>query len=164
MLTQARLHELFDYEPETGNLIRKIARSARACIGDVAGTLRPDGYRHIGIAGKLYQAHQLVWFWHHGEWPRKDLDHINRVRDDNRIENLRDVPRSVNIANQDRPSETGLKGVRKLASDRWMARIGVNGKTKYIGSFKSPQDAHAAFKEAHVAIYGVNSQYYKEAA
>jgi hypothetical protein len=87
MITQAQLQALFDYDPATGNLIRKTRTANSVRIGDVAGSKNVDGYIQISIDSKPYMAHRLVWLWHGKELPQF-IDHINRNKADNRIENL----------------------------------------------------------------------------
>ena len=58
------------------------------------------GYRKITIDGKVYSAARLAWFYKTGRWPDPEIDHINRIRDDNRWENLREATRADNLANR----------------------------------------------------------------
>lgn len=162
MVTQAQLHELFDYDADTGHLIRKVARQS-VKVGDIAGTITNRGYRHISINGRNYQAHRLVWFYHHGEWPNRQIDHIDRDKLNNRIENLRDVSCSINQLNKTKSNSTGYAGVARHRG-RFKAHIGISGKLAHLGIFDTPEAAHEAFKAAHIGLYGTNSQYYEVAA
>lgn len=162
MVTQERLKELFDYNPETGNLVWKVRRQ-RIKVGGVAGRVDNQGYRRIRLDGRNYQAHRLVWLWHHGEWPKYEIDHINRVRDDNRIENLRDVSGSINRLNSDRPNKTGLAGVVKNGSG-FQAKLNIFGETAYLGTFATPEEAHHVFKRVHFDLHREHSQYAPEFA
>ncbi len=113
--TQERLRFLFDCSP-SGELIRKNLPSpmSRAKIGEiVAGGVCTDGYKQIHVDGIYYLAHHLVWVWHHGFWPENQLDHCDRDRLNNKIENLREVSRSCNTRNANTPRNniTGVKGV-----------------------------------------------------
>lgn len=92
-LSIERLRALIDYNRDTGHLYWK-------ANGQRAGAIQDKGYRTLEIDGKAYYAHRVAWFHHYGKWPEQDLDHINRERDDNRIENLRDVSRSENNRNR----------------------------------------------------------------
>ena len=88
----------------------------------------------------------------YGTWPENQIDHINGVRHDNRIDNLRDVLQSTNAQNQRKPSATnkcGFLGVNfHKCSNRWIAQIHVQGKKKHLGLFDTPKEAHEAYVTA----------------
>ena len=152
--TFEQIHAAFDYVPETGQLRRK-------SNGRIAGTIQTDGYRQVSIRGRLLLAHRVIWFMHHGKWPVHMIDHINGERDDNRIENLRDVPQVVNIAARGIRNCSGFKGV--YPEGRWFhARIRIDDETKPLGKFARAEDAHQAFKIAHVMHYGPYSEFFDE--
>lgn len=158
ILSAARLRELLHYDQETGVFTRKVRTSARIRVGDVTGTPRPDGYLTIRVESKSYLAHRLAWLYVHGNFPLFQIDHINHVRSDNRITNLRDVTPSQNQHNQQRAHATnkscGLLGVTLVKSEnRWIARIYVNDKPQHIGSFKTPEAAHAAYLKRKSEIH-----------
>lgn len=77
------------------------------------GTYDKDGYLIMKVKGKNYKAHRLVYLFHYGRMPKENIDHINRVRDDNRIENLRECSQLENVRNtfRKRNSVTGVIGV-----------------------------------------------------
>lgn len=138
MLTQARLKELFDYSPETGVFTRKSAVS-QCKAGDSAGSLDPIGYLRISVDGNPFWAHRLAWLYVTGSFPLGLIDHINRVKTDNRILNLRDVTQRENVANSglSRKNTSGHKGVSwHKALGRWMVKAKKDGKNHYIGSSK----------------------------
>lgn len=154
-LTAELARSLLDYDPSTGVLTWKMFRSPRARKGDRAGCVNPStGYRHIGVDGQVYAEHRFVWFYVYGAWPSDVVDHINGVITDNRIENLRDVTRHVNLQNQRKAhasNKTGFLGVRHIPKYRlrpWQARINIDGKKRYLGTFATPEEAHAAYLEA----------------
>jgi hypothetical protein len=96
-----------------------------------------------------------AWLYVHGEWPKHTIDHINGIRSDNRIENLRDVPTRTNLENtrsQSRKNETGFMGVSRnktsVRADSWVAAITVNRKTIHLGVYETPEQAHAAYIQA----------------
>jgi len=122
------------------------ARRAGKHAGRIAGT----GYRQIGIGRRIYYAHRLVWFWHHGTWPTGEIDHANQNRLDNRLENLRDATYSNNQANVRvrRTSTSGFRGVSRTKK-KWRASICVRGIKAWLGSFRTPEEASAAYNEAH---------------
>lgn len=88
MITHERLLELLHYDPETGVFTRKSARGGGKA-GDAAGVLLSNGYIQIMIDYQKYGAHQLAWFYVHGEWPNRDVDHKDTVKNNNSIANLR---------------------------------------------------------------------------
>jgi hypothetical protein len=149
-LTAEQLRELLSYDRETG-IFRWNVANKRVRIGSDAGHLHPSGYRRIGIYRRVYSAHRLAWLYVHGAFPLGDIDHINGARDDNRIANLRDVPHAVNMQNlRTAPRtniESGLLGV-STSLGRWKAQIRLNGSRMYLGTFSTPEEAHAAYLEA----------------
>ena len=140
-LTYSYVRELFDYRPD-GFLIWKVRKGNKAIAGCVAGTFNQNVYSDVMIDGKFYKSHRLIWLWHHGYMPEGCLDHINRVKSDNRIENLREASRSCNVRNTGNraTNKSGVKGVYRHRN-RWRAHITVNGKTYHIGT-------HYLFEEA----------------
>jgi hypothetical protein len=152
-VTGERLRELLHYAPETGAFTWRARSRNGVQVGAVAGCGHGEGYWFIGIDGRRYFAHRLAWLYVHGAWPTADIDHINGVRNDNRIVNLRDVTRSVNLQNQRRApnhnKSSGLLGAsfnaRKL---KWKSTIGVGGKPRHLGFFATAQEAHAAYVAA----------------
>ncbi|MPW57165.1 HNH endonuclease [Moraxella catarrhalis] len=108
-----------------------------------AGTKNSAGYRVISLFGKRYLEHRLAWFYVHGEMPKHEIDHINQIRDDNRISNLRQVTRSENQRNKTRKDsrvdEIGIWWCRRRK--RYIAEITLNGKKVYQKSFKDIDEA-----------------------
>lgn len=108
-----------------------------------AGTKNSAGYRVISLFGKRYLEHRLAWFYVHGEIPEHEIDHINQIRDDNRISNLRQVTRSENQRNKTRKDsrvdEVGIWWCRRRK--RYIAEITLNGKKVYQKSFKDIDEA-----------------------
>ena len=102
--TQDRLHELFDYE--NGQLIRRV-RAGNRMPGTVVGSITQGGYLKVELEGSCYRVHRLIWKWHHGTDPNDLIDHINRDRTDNRIENLREATSSENNQNNQRAADLG---------------------------------------------------------
>jgi hypothetical protein len=96
-LTQERIRDLFDYDSETGHLIRKYTMGGQK--PGIADSMRNDGYYRVSIFGKRYLSHRIVWLWNKGYFPKKEIDHINHDRADNRIENLREVSTKENAQN-----------------------------------------------------------------
>ncbi len=150
MITQTRLMELFTYNPDTGNFIRNTSIGPYKS-GSIAGSLKRDGYVRI-VADKInYAAHRLAWLYMYGYIPEKDIDHINRIRNDNRITNLRPVTRSENSRNQNmRPTNTsGFAGVTfQKSCNKWQAQIQYLGEKVYLGVYNTAEEAHEAYLEA----------------
>lgn len=123
---------------------------------DRAGSRSTDGYIDIKIDGRTYRAHRLAWLYTYGRWPTGQIDHRNGVRDDNRINNLRDVSRDVNAQNQrqaHRGKSTNLPiGVYppdpRWGSSGYTAQIGVGGKKIKLGTFTTVGEAYAAYVSA----------------
>lgn len=154
-LTVSRLKELLSYDPESG-LFQwvhppKNHPGLKAYIAGGIGT----GYVMIKIDGRKYKAHRLAWLYVHGAWPDGDLDHANGCPLDNRIANLRVATNPQNQANRrlQRGKDTP-KGVRRLPSGRFQARISVNKRLHHLGSFDTAEAAQAAYVAAATTHYG----------
>lgn len=152
-LAAADVLSILSYSPETGEL--RWLSTGKGRKRAEAGCLRRDGYRLIRINKRLYLAHRLAWLVTYGVWPSEDIDHINGVRSDNRIANLRDVPRRVNLENQRSPrsdNKSGALGVTKWGG-RFLARIQVRGSSVHLGSFGTVEDASAAYLSAKKRLH-----------
>lgn len=149
-IVHSRVRELFRYHPGTGHLLWKVTRRARARLvhpGDVAGYIsKSDGYRYVGFDRQEILAHRLIWFYMTGEWPRCQIDHIDRNRDNNRWFNLREATNGLNTFNSFRKdNKSGARGVSwSKSSNRWRVRVMVDGKDILIGKFKELNDAIVA--------------------
>lgn len=100
VVTQEQLKELLEYQPESGEFVWLAAKSRRVKVGAKAGSLRRvNGYTTIRIDGQRYRSHRLVWLYSYGVFPEKDIDHVNGNRNNNCLENLREVSRSENSRN-----------------------------------------------------------------
>lgn len=155
-VTQTRLHELVHYDPSTGIFRWKKSRGGKARADSIAGTAHERGYTSITIDCKPYLAHRLAWLYVHGHLP-KEVDHKNRDRSDNRIENLREATRSQNNANAraSTRSATKLRGVHfHSGAGRYRAQVTKNRKTKSLGYFDTPEEAHAAYIAAAKVVHG----------
>jgi hypothetical protein len=147
-----QLKELLDYNPNTGLFTWKISPSNSIKPNQTAGTCNTNGHVQIKIFGQRYFAHRLAWFFVNGKWPNSIIDHINGVRDDNRIDNLRQVTAHENMQNQTKPhsrTQSGYLGVSWIKSrGKWQAGIGANGKYKFLGYFDDPKSAHVEYLKA----------------
>lgn len=136
-ITADEVRRLLDYDPNTGQFRRRITRK-RNKIGSIAGSPDAYGYRQVYVAGKMYKAHRLAWLYTHGVWPAGEIDHINRVRDDNRICNLRLATPAQNRQNTGSfcNNTSGVKGVvwhKRLK--KWQAQIKIRRQNVYLGMF-----------------------------
>lgn len=148
-----RLRELFQYDPQTG-LIRRRISVCGIDAGSVAGSRDSLGYLRISVDGKRLQAHRIAFALHYGRWPRYEIDHINGVKGDNRILNLREATTSQNQMNKS-GWRAGLKGAyQHQQSRRWMARIQKNGRVFHLGYFDTEAEAHAAYAKAACDLFG----------
>lgn len=150
-LTAERLRLLLDYDPSTGEFTRRIAAAKASKVGDKAGGVAPTGYSMISVDGGRYLAHRLAWLYVCGIWPVGEIDHVDGVRLNNRIGNLRDVDRRTNTQNLRKgQGKSGLLGSSFCAPlGKWRAQIRVPGVgTRHIGVFGSPEAAHAAYVDA----------------
>jgi hypothetical protein len=157
-LTLERLREALDYDPGTGAFAWRIAkRGINKC--DPAGTVI-KGYVQIGLDQVFYRAHRLAWLYVYGRWPQGDIDHINGVRGDNRIANLREATHSQNMANRgpQKNNKSGFKGVSQhTQTGKWIAFIKAksgNSKVRNLGSFDTPEEAHRAYRAAASELFG----------
>lgn len=158
MLTQARLHELIRYDHQTGQFFWRKIRKGVSSTDQPAGCVGANGYIYISVDNNKLLAHRIAWLYVYGEWPDYHLDHINHNTQDNRIENLRDAPRAINMHNQRKAhvdSLTGFMGVTfEKARNLYVAKITVNRKSVFVGRFKTAQAAHDAFikkkRELHI--------------
>ena len=155
MVTQARLKELLDYNPDTGVFTWRVSRGS-VKSGSVAGSENSEGYLQIRIYGKPYRAHRLAWLYTHGEFPTGQLDHINRVRTDNRISNLRAATNAENTQNRSKRSDntSGVIGVSwHKRIGKWLAHIKLNGRLKHLGYYGTIEEAAAARAAAKAKLH-----------
>lgn len=145
------LHTAVRYDENTGEFRRILINTAGIYKDKPTGKVRTNGYVTVVVFGKAYGAHRLAWFYTHGKWPEHTLDHIDGDKTNNRISNLREATSAENSQNRKRGSKgsaSGLIGVTPAPFDKWMARICIGGKTKYLGHHLTPEDAHAAYLTA----------------
>lgn len=151
----AAIREYLRYDRDTGLFvwIKRPGPHARQRAGDIAGIKRPRGYVQVKFQGRLYLAHRLAWWFVHGEWPSQTIDHRNRSKGDNRIDNLRLATGTENQGNcgpQER-NASGFKGVSfEARRGKWVAYIGKKG----LGRFNTPAEAARAYDAAALQHFG----------
>ena len=159
MITQEQVRDRYIYHAD-GRLTYRERVSSRAMKGGKVGTTNNCGYVMTSINGKFYQVHRLIFLYHHGYLP-KELDHINGVKIDNRISNLRGVSHQENGKNQkNRCNNTsGHMGIywHKKAK-KWRAGINVDGKKIHLGYFKDIDDVVVVRKQAEIK-YGYHKNH-----
>jgi len=169
--TPEMLRKLLSYDPETGKLFwlarpvdmfndgnhsaahRAANWNARRAGSEAFTAPHIAGYRQGTVLNNVTLAHRVIWAIVHDEWPTNDVDHINGVRDDNRICNLRSVTRQENMRNAAR-HKSNAAGVMGVAWDgtrgMWRARIMIDGRDNHLGYFTDFDAACAARKAAEV--------------
>ena len=152
----AELHRLYVCDPETGEMRRTTARG-RYKAGQLAGGMSSRGrYLTLLVLGKYVALHRAVWAMTKGAWPVGEIDHINGIKIDNRLCNLRDGSHQLNVQNIRVPtsaSSSGLLGAHCLNSrtkgtKKWGSSIALNGKSIHLGRFHTKEQAHTAYVEA----------------
>lgn len=160
MISHERLREVLSYDPHTGVFTWRVTNSNRARAGTEAGSVGVwDGQerRSIFVDGRRYKAHRLAVFYEAGEWPAGIVDHINGNAIDNRIANLRVVTPLQSVWNTGgrRKSTSGLKGVSlHRKTGLWLAQIRENGAKKFLGYFKTQEDAAKAYQAKARVLHG----------
>ncbi len=142
-LTQEKLKEILHYNPETGIFTWRVGRRG-AKKGAIAGYKQPNGYIITTVYRKRCLMHRLAFFYMEGFFPENEVDHINRIKDDNRWVNLRHVSHQCNLRNISirKNNTSGATGIYfDKHNNKFMARIMVNRKTIHLGRFKNFDDA-----------------------
>lgn len=146
-----------DYNPDTGEFVWKERTRKeyphdnfrttwnKKHAGKVVGHVMKNGYRDISVDHMRFTAHRLAWFFVTGYFPKEDIDHVNRDRDDNRFCNLREATRSQNLRNASLRSDnkSGVKGVSfDKKSGRWSVRMWNNDRIyQYLGAYDTLDEA-----------------------
>jgi hypothetical protein len=155
-LTQNVLRDLLNYDAETGVFTWRVDRRGTAKAGTIAGSIDTKGRRQINLAGRMYFAHRLAFFWMTGDWPKQAVDHIDRNCTNNAWRNLREATHSENAINRigTRRVSTNQylpKGVHPLKCGKYYAVIGTHGRTRRIGTYDTIEQAAQAFAAAALA-------------
>lgn len=154
------IKDYISYNPKTGVLTWKKNSGFKQKVGHEITCKNFDGYITVGFKCKRYRGHRVAWFITYGEWP-KEIDHINGIRDDNRLINLRKITRKFNNINSKlrKDNLSGKAGVSKCAyGNKWVVRISTKNKYLMIGRFDNLQNAIDARIAAELKYYKVNSR------
>ena len=158
-LTQARLKELFVFDEWSGKFFFRYSRGGFSA-GHAAGSPDKDGYILICADYRLYRAHRLVWLWFHGVMPSSQIDHIDLDPSNNRIDNLRQASPGQNNQNRASARKESLSGAMGVKFDRrrgtWGSRITADYKCTWLGSFKTKEEAEAAYVAAKRRVHAWN--------
>ena len=145
--------ERLSYDSHTGIFKWKIRPANRMKAGSVAGSLQSHGYVLISLNSRSFRAHRLAWLIVYGSFPPEQIDHINGIRHDNRIINLRAVTNTENSRNRALPNvnTSGHIGVYyDKINKKWKACIGYKNKPITLGFFKNKEDAIEARRIAEI--------------
>lgn len=160
-ITPQEVLDRLDYCPQTGVFRWRVTRSSRARAGQEVGSWDLHGYKTVRLNGDSYKLHRLAFVCMTGQWPAGDVDHINGNRSDNRWENLRDVPRSVNLQNQRKATNNRSTGLLGAYYDKrksvYYSRISIGNKSVHLGQFSTAQEAHAAYIAAKRELHEGNT-------
>jgi len=151
-LIQTRLKERLSYNLETG-IFTWISSTHKQRVGQPAGCINTDGYRVININGYQYRASILAWLYVEGYWPEHEIDHKDRIRDNDKWDNLKHVTRLCNSINRKvfKNNKSGITGICfDTKRNKWRADIRISKKLIFLGRFKSITDAVLARWRAEV--------------
>ena len=170
--TVEQLKELLSYDADAGTFRWKhrpresfardadAGRFANRYAGKEVGGLNQKGYAVIAIYGRVIPAHRIAWAMTTGVWPHGEIDHINQIRSDNRLCNLRHVDRTINAQNRTKAlsnNKSGFLGVCERPNGKFHARIRVDGRLKHLGTFKTAEVAYAAYVNAKRIFHDGNT-------
>ena len=147
MTSAQELKRLLRYDRKSGEFTWRVDVARNVKAGAVAGHLDAPGYIRIRINGRAYAAHRLAWLYVKGRWPVDQIDHINRIKTDNRFCNLRECTHTQNQQNRRaaKPYQT--------RQGKWHASIKHNGRTTNLGLFISSEAAQAAYDAAKAQLH-----------
>lgn len=164
MITQDSLKEALSYCPRTG-IFTRVVGAGNVKKGSIAGGDDGNGYVKIRLYGRRYRAHRLAWLYVHGKFPEGEIDHINGIRDDNRIENLRDVSAEENMKNKrvQKNNTSGHRGITKrgghIVAYLW---VGKNVKSKHFRMWGDEERAVAqaiAWRDEQYRVNGYHENH-----
>lgn len=162
-ILRKRLH----YERSTGKLFLKRRPLSdfrlaawgrywnRRWAGKEAGSISDSGHRTVGLFGKTYKAHRIIWKMVRGTEPPPITEHKNRKPDSNKDSNIRAASYSQNFINRTKSwGKHGYIGLRQSQCGNWEARIHKDRKYIHLGTFKSKRKAIAVRRKAAIELYG----------
>lgn len=141
------LKRCVNYNPDNG-LFTNLINRGKSKKGKIIGHINLRGYVQIRLNMKMYWAHRLAWFYTYEVWPTNLIDHINNIKSDNRILNLREATMSQNKMAQGitKGNKSGYKGVFFMKNTgKWKATCTINNKSNYIGTYDTPKEAFDAY-------------------
>lgn len=148
-LTQEILKENLHYDPHTGFFYRRVKDSINIDYSTIppVGSKRTKGYVYISVLGGCFRAHRLAWLYVYGRLPDDQIDHINCIRDDNRISNLRESTNRANSTNKLTHKNGKLVGCHyHKGHKKWQSQAYVGDRNRHIGYFETKEEAHEAYK------------------
>ena len=160
ILSQTRLKEILHYDHRTGIFTWLVLRQGIRGVGKIAGSLE-NGYVRIRVDGNCYRAHRLAWLYVYGTFPPDSIDHIDHMRCNNSITNLRLATCKVNNKNasKHKSNTSGTTGVYwHEQTKKWRAMISVYGKLTHLGLFTRKYDAVAARETGNIK-YGFHKNH-----
>jgi hypothetical protein len=155
--SQGTLKELFDYNPETGELINRVDRR-KSKTGTPAGCINSGGYVIVCVDYHRYRKNRIVWMWMTGEDPLGNVvDHIDGDRSNDKWCNLRLATISLNNVNSKTRCDNlcGFKGVYfRKDTNKFSARICKDGKVTRLGCYDTAESAAQAYDKAALELFG----------
>ena len=158
VIDQETVKKLFHYDAESGMLLWRYGNGRNVKPWQQAKAPNGQGYYTVKINGTNYRVHRLIWLYVYGDFPKEDIDHKNRIRNDNRLCNLRAVSRTDNCQNISLPNhnKSGHIGVSWFELRKtWTVYVKVNKKNKWLGYYKNLDDAIAARKAGEKQYYNL---------
>jgi hypothetical protein len=159
------IKKAINYNSKTGGFTwRESPTNSKIKKGESAGTVN-RGYLKLKVDGKVYFAHRVAWYLTYDKLPKGEIDHINHIKTDNRICNLRDVSHSENMRNQSiaKNNKSGTLGVFWSKKDKmWVSKITINSNRIYLGAYKDKELAIFIRKEAE-SVYKFHNNHGCEA-
>ena len=142
-LSHEYLLEILEYFPDRGKFVWKVNPRNRICVGKEAGSKKKSDNRYYIMINKTsYLRSRLAWFYTHGVWPKNDIDHRNRIKDDDKIENLREATRQENTWNRVyKNKKHNLPRCILMNGKKFQVRVIHETKDKYLGLFANLDEA-----------------------
>lgn len=150
--TQERVQYLFNYDPITGVFTRRHGGRGYPPVGSVAGHVSSHKYIVIKVDGETYKAHRLAWLYVYGKFPDNQIDHINGIESDNRIDNLRDVLPRDNAINKKIYHDGKILGAVWDIGDRWNVSMMQDRHKYHLGRYSTPEEANKVYNEVKARL------------